>query len=193
MSNPLNNVLDKIDAINATDPNMERVDDQEQPKELVYGQRMSAALQAYGEASELLQIAARAQHIKRWAIPRKDYPMDRKGYLKWRTQLKIFHGNLIAEIMGSEGYTENQIKRVKDLLMKKNLQTDTEVQILEDVICLVFLHYYIDAFAIGKTEEKLIDILKKTWIKMSEKGHTLAQKLPLSVTVQSLLQKALVS
>lgn len=192
MSTPFQQVISAIDAINEQDPNLEKVNGETRPKELLYSERMTDRLKAFVESpSELLQIAARGQHVKRWSIPREDYPMDRKGYLKWRTVLKIKHGEIVGDIMATAGYSEPDIQHVKDLLMKKNLQKDPEAQTLEDVICLVFLEYYIDDFAAEHTDEKMISILQKTWGKMSEKGHEEALKLPLSEKVKSLVGRAL--
>ncbi len=193
MNTRLQNTLNAIDEINAQDPNQENLAWTSAPKELLYGQRMTQALKSFGQQSELLQIAARGQHLKRWAIPRQDYPMDRPGYLKWRTQLKIMHGELVGGIMRQNGYTEVEIKYVKDLLMKKDLKKNVESQTLEDAACLVFLEYHIADFAEGKSEEKLIDIIQKTWSKMSEKGHELALKLEYPAPVLALIQKALAS
>ncbi|MEP0369121.1 MAG: DUF4202 domain-containing protein [Cyclobacteriaceae bacterium] len=192
MDNKLNKVLEAIDEINAQDPNLEVSEGEKIPKELLYGQRMSAALKAFHEnASEILQIAARGQHIRRWDIPRSDYPMDRKGYLQWRTQLKMMHASIIEEIMKKHSYSEGEIKIAKDLLMKKGLKSNRDAQTLEDVICLVFLKYYIDDFAKGKEEDKMISILQKTWGKMSENGHKAAQRLSLSSETSTLVSKAL--
>lgn len=192
MDNKLDKVFEAIDEINAQDPNLEVSEGHKIPKELLYGQRMTAALSSFDKnASTPLQIAARGQHIRRWAIARSEYPMDRKGYLQWRTQLKMMHAGIIEEIMKKHSYSEDEIKTVKDLLMKKGLKSNQDTQTLEDVICLVFLQYYIDDFAKGKDQVKMIDILKKTWGKMSEKGHEAAQKLSLSPTTSALVSKAL--
>ena len=100
---------------------------------------MSSVLAKFApDASEVLQLAARCQHIRRWTVPRDAYPMDRKGYLQWRTHLKKFHGEQAAAIMHAEGYDSETIIQVVDLLNKKNLKRDPEMQTLEDVICLVF-------------------------------------------------------
>ncbi|REE02142.1 DUF4202 domain-containing protein [Marinoscillum furvescens] len=185
-------VIDAIDTINGQDPNQEEVNGQAYPKELLYSQRMTDKLLEFEpEASELLQIAARGQHIKRWSIPRESYSMDRKGYLKWRTVLKMKHGEIVGDLMTCTHYPKEDIQHVKDLLMKKNLNKDPEAQTLEDVICLVFLEHYIDDFAAEHTDEKMISILQKTWGKMSEKGHEAALKLPLSEKVKELVGKAL--
>ncbi len=191
MTDRLQKVFLQIDRINAEDKQIEISDGQAYPKELIYGQRMSETLTLFEQSSETLQIAVRAQHIKRWAIPRADYPMDRQGYLKWRTQLKIFHGDITAEIMEKSGYNESEIKEVRDLLMKKNLKSNINSQTLEDVACLVFLQYYIEDFISHKEEEMTINILRKTWSKMSENAHVLALKFEYSTEVSKLIGKAL--
>lgn len=193
MSN-LENILQAIDNVNSQDPNQETVDGQSVPKELLYSQRMSQCLtQFQPQASEELQIAARAQHIKRWSVPRSDYPMDRQGYKQWRTGLGKFHADTTAALMAEAGYTEEQQARVATLLQKKFLKRDEEVQCLEDVICLVFLEFYLEDFVAkhSSDENKLIGIIQKTWRKMSEKGHEAALKLPLSEAMGALVGKAL--
>ncbi|MFT6866823.1 MAG: hypothetical protein ACJA08_001661 [Cyclobacteriaceae bacterium] len=191
MTDRLQEVFRQIDKMNAEDKNIDSSNGVSHPKELIYGQRMTNTLSLFEAPSETLQIAIRAQHIKRWVIPRNDYPMDRPGYLKWRTKLKIFHGDLTAEIMGVNGYNELEIKEVKDLLMKKNIKTDLDSQTLEDVACLVFLQYYINDFTNEKEEEMMINVLRKTWPKMSEKAHDLALKFKYSPDVSKLIEKAL--
>lgn len=192
MSKKSEAVIQEIDAINSTDPNQENVHGKPVPKELLYSQRMTERLFAFAtDPSELLQIAARGQHIRRWEIPRSDYPMDRKGYLKWRTKLKLMHAEIVGQLMEKAGYQEAEIRSVQDLIMKKNLHKNPDTQTLEDVICLVFLEHYLDEFAQTKDDDKLVDILQKTWSKMSEKGHAAALKQPLSDKVKSLVSSAL--
>lgn len=184
----LNAAFEQIDNANKQDPNL----DQGIPKELLYSQRMSEELMAFNPAaSENLQLAARAQHIERWAIPRIDYPMDKAGYKKWRTQLAKHHAQRTTEIMQDNGFNPDDCQRVADMLQKKRLKLDDEVQTLEDVICLVFIRYYLEEFALKHDEDKLIDIIRKTWNKMSPKGHEAALKLDLSPAMASLVQKAL--
>lgn len=184
--------LAAFDAANQQDPNHETVNGQQVPKEWIYGQRMSARLTDFQpDASVTLQLAVRAQHICRWKIPRSDYPMDRQGYKRWRSDLARFHGETAAAIMQNQGYDEEAIQRVRDLLLKRGLKRDDEVQALEDVACLVFLEYYLEEFAAKHDEEKLIDIIRKTWNKMSPKGHEAALRLPLSDTMLQLVTKAL--
>lgn len=191
----LHGVITKIDSVNNRDPRSVILDDAEIPGELLYSQRMSKQLLAYAPtASEALQIAARAQHIARWSVPRDDYPPGRSGYRKWRSDLAIFHANKTAEIMQSEKnahYTEAEIERVKHLILKIDLKRDPETQCLEDVICLVFLKYYFTPFAKKHSEEKILKIIRKTWNKMSEKGHDWAMQLPLERDALNLIGNAL--
>lgn len=188
----LERTLAAFDAANREDPNSELVNGQMLPKELIYGQRMSEHLARFCPTASIpLQLAARCQHICRWKIPRADYPMDRQGYKRWRSDLAQFHGETAAVILAAQGYDEVTIQRVKDLLLKRGLKRDDEVQTLEDVICLVFIEHYLEEFAAKHDEEKLIDIIRKTWNKMSTKGHDAALQLPLSDAMLQLVTKAL--
>lgn len=190
----LEQTLAAFDQANAQDPNTEIVNGQPISKELIYGQRMTEQLHKFlSNPSEELQLAARSQHICRWKIPRSDYPMDRQGYKKWRLDLAVFHGETAGKILLQNGYSKETIQRVKDLLLKRSLKRDSEVQALEDVVCLVFIEFYLEDFANKHDEAKLIDIIQKTWNKMSDEGHTAALKLPLSNTMLTLVTKALQS
>ena len=183
-----------IDALNSQDPHMESVNGAKVPKELLYSKRMTNMLQEFcPDASENLKIAVRAQHIQRFTIPREKYSMDRKGYLQWRTELKKFHGEKTEGIMRSNGYDNEAIQKVNDLINKRKLKSDPETQTLEDVVCLVFLQYYFDAFIDKHVEEenKVIDIVQKTWKKMSEKGHAYALSLSHSEKALGIVNKAL--
>lgn len=188
----LEKTLAAFDTANLEDPNTEIVDGKSVAKEWIYAQRMSAQLHKFCESpSEALQLAARSQHICRWKSPRSDYPLDRSGYKKWRLDLAQLHGEIAGGIMAEHGYDETMIARVKDLLLKRSLKRDDEVQALEDVICLVFIEFYLEDFANKHDEEKLIDIIRKTWNKMSEKGHEAALNLPLSESMLGLVGRAL--
>lgn len=184
------NTLQRIDEANRQDPNL----DQGQPKELLYSERMSQRLAIFeSDASELLQIAARGQHIERWTSARSDYPEGRTGYKQWRAELGLYHAKRVGEIMQASGYCEEDCDRAKYLVQKRGLGRDPETQCLEDVICLVFIEHYMADFAAksGYSEDKLIDIIQKTWKKMSEKGHAAALALPLADDLKALIGKAL--
>jgi len=183
--------IKRFDEYNHQDPKIVADQHGEIPFNLLYGRRMSEKLDDfYPAASEHLKLATRCQHIGRWEIPRMDYPKDRTGYLKWRSQLKLHHAKIASGILQEVGYDDETIVKVKDLLMKKQLKQNPETQILEDVICLVFLEYYFDDFSEEHNEEKLVTILKKTIDKMSQSGVEEALKLPLSEKANSLIAQA---
>ena len=182
----------QFDTLNGQDPNKEVVDGKVVPKELLYAQRMSDRLLQYAPtASEALQLAARCQHLCRWEIPRSTFPLGRKGYNQWRSKLKIFHADKAAEVLEQVGYDQETIDRVSFLVRKKQLKKDAETQLLEDVICLVFLAFYFEKFAAKHPKEKVIDILQKTWRKMSEQGQQAALDLPLPTETKALIGEAL--
>jgi hypothetical protein len=188
----LDEAFERFDEANSEDPNSELVDGADVPKELVYGRRMSARLDAFApEAPEAVKLAARAQHIRRWEVPRESYPEGRAGYLKWRTDLYKRHGDTAGRIMADVGYDDETIERVKTLLRKRGLKTDPDVQTLEDVICLVFLEHYFHDFAKKHQEDKLIPIIQKTWNKMTERAHAAALKLDYAPEDLAMIQKAL--
>lgn len=190
----LEKALHLIDEKNALDPNKEVYQNEEYPKELLYSKRMFAQLLDFKpSASDELKIAIRAQHIGRWEIPRSDYPPNKIGYFKWRNELKKKHASLTSEILKNLGFSEEFSSRVSFLINKKALKNDIETQTLEDVACLVFLEYYFESFSLKHEEEKIIDIVKKTWNKMSDLGHEHALKLNLSPSCQNLVGKALQS
>jgi Domain of unknown function (DUF4202) len=181
-----------IDAENAQDPNTEIFQSATFPKELLYSNRMHKRLMSFHpNASEAVQIASKAQHIRRWDIPRESYPMDRLGYLKWREDLKKFHAKTTAAILEISGYDVEFIARVSFLIEKKLLKKDEETQLLEDVICLVFLEHYFDSFVPKHDAEKMKNIILKTWNKMSENGHQEALKLNFSASNFELIKEAL--
>lgn len=183
-----------IDEANKQDPNREDYEGKSWPKELLYSERMTQWVERLApEASEALRLATRAQHICRWKIARNGYPMNKAGYYKWRTDLAKFHADTTAEILSQVGYDGATIGKVRDLLQKKNLKTDSDVQTLEDAAALVFLEYHFAEFAQrdDMDEGKTVDIVRKTWAKMSDRGHEAALELSLSPRARVLIEKAL--
>lgn len=185
-----------FDQANAEDPNNEIADGKEYPKELLYAQRMSAMQERYApEASEAVKLAVRAQHIQRWKIPRSNYPMDRQGYLQWRTGLYRFHAETAARIMQESGYDDAMTARVTSIVSKKGLKVNAETQLMEDVVDLVFIEHYITGFAAQHPEydeEKWLQIIRKTWQKMSPRAHqfVLAGNIRLPEALAPLILKA---
>lgn len=170
-----------FDLYNSKDPNTETYNGVTYPKEVLYGQRMTARLNAYApQASIALQLAARCQHIGRWEIARNSYPMDKKGYLQWRSFEKMHQAKIAEQLLTECGFDQETIEKVKFLLLKKELTTNDETKTLEDVICLVFIEFYLDDFAAPHDDEKVIDILKKTIKKMTPHALEEASKIKVS-------------
>jgi hypothetical protein len=186
-----------FDKANAEDPNFELFNGKEYPKELLYALRMTEMQEIYvPEASETLKLAVRAQHIQRWKSPRSDFPMDRQGYLRWRTGLYKFHAETAADLIKSVGYDDATIERVKANIGKKGMKVNPETQLTEDVAGLVFIQYYMFEFASNHPEydeDKWIQIIKKTWQKMSPRAHefALAGKIKLPEALVPLILKAI--
>ncbi|MBU0751894.1 MAG: DUF4202 domain-containing protein [Gammaproteobacteria bacterium] len=191
-SDRFNRAIELFDAANAEDPNQ----DQGQPKELLYARRMTEMIGRFApEAPEAVQLAVRAQHIQRWKVPRNSYPMDRNGYLQWRTGLYKFHAETAGSLLEQAGYDQATIDRVKTAVGKKGLKVNAETQMLEDVTDLVFIEHYMLGFAgqhADYTEEKWLEIIRKTWKKMSDdaRAFALSGKLKLPEPLVPLITKA---
>lgn len=184
--------LELIDGAHAQDPNRIVVDGKDQPYELHYSQKMSSYLQKRCSSSpDLLRLAIRAQHLRRWEIPRHSYAMNKQGYYSWRTALKNRQAELVFQICLDSGYSEEDAHRVAALVRKENLKNDEETQILEDVACLVFLDDQFEEFEKLHDEDKIVTILRKTWAKMSERGHELSLEIPMSEHAKYLVTKAI--
>lgn len=163
-----------FDAANAEDPNQ----DEGQPKELLYARRMTEMLGRFApQAGEVAQLAVRAQHIRRWTVPRANYPLSKPGYFAWRTGLYRFHAETAGELMRQAGYDEATIAQVKTAVGKQDLKTNPDTQLVEDVSCLVFIEHYMLGFAGQQaeyTEQKWLGIIRKTWSKMSTAAQAFA-------------------
>lgn len=170
MTNRFEAVIAAIDEANAADPTPDG--ETGRPAALVYGERMSAELDRLcPDASETLRIAARGQHIERWTSPRANYPEGRAGYLAWRTDLARFHAERVAAIMADAGYEDDAREDVARLLRKEGIKRNPETQMLEDVICFVFVRHYLAAFAKKHAAEDISRILTKTARKMSPEAR----------------------
>jgi hypothetical protein len=188
----LQRVLAAIDAVNAEDPNKVELDGRQEPAELVYGRRITETLRRMVAApSEPMRIAARGQHTGRWRLARRSYPEGRAGYLAWRREQRVNQAKRLGQIMATEGYGADDIARVGALIRKENMRADAEVQVFEDVICVMFFEHYLRDFLPRVTEEKLAEILVKTWGRMSPLGRRHALMLDLPQTVTHLMQREL--
>jgi hypothetical protein len=188
-----NQTLARFDAANAEDPNQ----DEGQPKELLYGQRMSDMIGRFApDASEAAQLAVRAQHIERWKVPRNTYPMTKEGYHAWRTGLYAFQANTAGELMRQAGYDDAMIERVKKAVGKRGIKSNPETQLLEDIADLVFIEHYLVAFVQSKPdydEAKWLGIILKTWQKMSKnaQAYALSGQIKLPEHLIPLITKAI--
>jgi len=181
--------MEMFDAANAEDPNR---DASGAPKELAYARQMSAWLvRLEPNAPDEVRLAVRAQHIRRWEIPRDSYPAGRSAYLAWRRNLGRFHADTAGAIMRDCGVDDDTVLRVQAIIRKERFKTDRLAQLLEDVACLVFLDHYFAPFAGDQAEDSMVNILRKTWKKMSEAGRAAALQIEYSPQCQALLDKAL--
>ena len=185
-----------IDAANAQDPNIVSADGKDWPKELIYSERMSDMLNRFKpDADDAQKLAIRAQHIERWKSPRNAYPMDRIGYLTWRKDLYKIQANTAAELLHQAGYGTEEVERVRTAVSKKNIKANPDTQLLEDVTDLCFMEHYLLEF-VNKhpdySEEKWIEIIQKTWRKMSvdAQNFALAGKIKLPESLTPLILKA---
>ena len=188
-----------IDAANSEDPNRETADGKDWPKELLYSHRMSDMLQRYApDADEAMRLAIRAQHIQRWKSRRDAYPMDRIGYLQWRKDLYKIQAQTAADLLAQAGYGDDVISRVRQAVAKQRIKENPDTQLLEDVTGLVFIEHYMQAFADKHpeyAEEKWLDIIRKTWKKMSGPAQqfALSGSIKLPEPLVPLIQKAVAS
>ena len=194
-SSPYQAVIADIDACNAGDPRQDIIGGGSRPREVVYSERMSECLtRLYPDASEELRIAARAQHICRWQIARDHYPLGRDGYSAWRSACREHHAALTGSVMRRHGYPETQIAHVAAIIKKQRLKRDPESQALENVVAVVFAQHYLDEFAAAHpsyTDEKFVDILRKTLRKMDAVGHAAVIALQVPPRVERLVEMAL--
>lgn len=193
MSTRFQSAIAAIDAANARDPRTISVDGISRAQELVYSERMSECLERlYPEASELLRLAARAQHIRRWEIARSDFALGRDGYNAWRKVCRDHHAKLTTEILLAAGYSEDEAAQVAGFIRKEHMKRDPQSQALENVVGVVFVEHYLDDFLAKHAdydEAKVIAIIAKTLRKMSADGHAAILELPLSPAVRALVNK----
>ena len=194
MSDParFRRALAAIDAANADDPNRIEVRGETRPKELAHAALVSEWIERLMPgAGEALRLAARAHHVRRWEIARTTFPADRAGYHRWRVALHAHHARVVGELLAAAGYTPDEIARVQDLVRKRGLGRDPEVQALEDALCLVFLETQLAELADRMDAAKLVDVTRKTLRKMSPDAVALADGLPLAPRERELLGRAI--
>jgi Domain of unknown function (DUF4202) len=177
-----------IDAANAADPTVIVIDGQERPKELAHAELVTEWVRRLDPApSEPLLLAARAHHLRRWTIPRASYPTGRAGYLTWRRTLHEQHAREVAEILEQVGYDDATVARVQDVVRKRGLGKDPDVQTLEDALCLVFVQTQLRDLAQRLDPDTLPGVIEKTKKKMSDRAIELALGLDLTPDERALL------
>jgi hypothetical protein len=183
--------LRRIDAVHAEDPTRIEWQGRPVPREQLHAERASDWIQRLDpEAGELLRLAARAHHLRRWQLPRSDYPEGRAGYHAWRRELQRCHAAEAGSLLEACGFEPKEIERVQALIQKRGLVRYPEVQRLEDVLCLVFVETQLEEFASRHPEEKIVEILRKSLRKMSPEGRAAAASIELPPSTGALLAKA---
>lgn len=179
-------------AANAEDPNT--IDDGgvQRPRELLDAERLAGWVKRLApQASEPLTLASYCQHLRRWESPRESYEPGRIGYLKWRKDLQRFHADASEHILREAGYGDETVLAVREINLKQGLRANADAQTMEDALCLSFLEHELAAFSAKHDDAKVIDIVQKTWRKMSDRAHAIALTLPLSGRPLELVQRAL--
>jgi hypothetical protein len=186
----------RIDAANGLDPTRIVVRGVERPKELAHAElatewawrlREVDAL----EPSEALLLAARAHHIERWTVPRGSYPDGRTGYLQWRTGLHRFHAERAAALLRESGYDGATIEATARVIRKERPRSNPDSQTLEDALCLVFLETQLELDWERIDADKMVEVLRKTWRKMSPAGRDAALALDLGERARTIVARAL--
>lgn len=181
-----------IDTAHAADPNRTA---EGRPAELVYADRMEAwVARASAEPTPLLRLAARCQHLERWSVPRASFPEGKTGYLNWRRSLYTKQAERARTLLLEAGVAAEEAGEVATWVSKTGLKTNAGTQALEDAACLVFLENEIGAFAAQHADyprEKFVEIIRKTWRKMSPRGQELARTLSLPPGIAALIDEAL--
>ena len=191
MNDRLQQALLRFDQYNSADPNLFSWQGETCPQELFLAQKLHEwVLKLAPDASEPLILASRCQHIGRWEITRKSYPEGRIGYLTWRKALARHHAGIAEGILRDTGYPSDVVDRVTTIVMKQGIKQDADVQTMENALCLVFLQYQYEDFHPAHGE-KIVDILKKSLLKMDAAGHKWALTLPYSQAGMAHIEKAL--
>ncbi len=184
--------IEAIDAANSDDPHTIEVRGEVRPKELAHAALMTEWLARLDPgADDAQRLAARAHHLRRWTLPRSSYPEGRTAYLRWRTALKKQHAVDVAAILVDVGYDEATITRVQGIIRKEGLATDPAVQTHEDALCLVFLETQLAATIDDLGDEKMLEVIRKTAAKMSDRALELVGDLPMRARDRALISRAL--
>jgi len=192
--NKLDAAIELFDTYNKQDPRTFVYGGSSYPQEYFFAIKLyDWVLKLDADASEELRLASRSQHIGRWEIPRDSYPEGREPYLKWRKNLALHHAHIASALMQEAGYGDEQIDRVKQIVLKQRIKVDAEVQTIENALCLVFLEFQYEEFCKKHAHDpdKIVNILRKSLLKMDAHGHSFALNLPYSDNGLQLIKAAL--
>jgi Domain of unknown function (DUF4202) len=181
-----------IDAVNADDPNTLFVRGELGPKEQAHAEMAVEWIRRLvAEPSDALLLAARSHHVRRWEIRRDSEPEGRNGYLVWRRKLEQHHAAVAADALAGAGVDPTTIARVSDIIRKRRIKSDAEVQVFEDALCLVFIETQFADLAARLDEDHMVEVTAKTLQKMTHAGRELALTLPLDPDAVRIVEKAL--
>ncbi len=158
-----------IDAANATDPR----EHDGVPLALAQGRRAEEwVVRLDPDASDALRLAARAHHLRRWELARSDFPEGRAGYLRWRRAQRDRHARDLVALLDNAGVDGSISARAAQIVAKRGLGSDPEVQTFEDAVSLTFLETELLS-VLGRLNDdsKAADIVAKTLAKMSAAGR----------------------
>ncbi len=185
--------LAAIDTANADDPNTVVVRGVELPLAQAHGRLADEWVQRLQpDADDALRIAARAHHLRRWELPRTEYPDGRPGYLRWRRDQKARHAADVEGLLVASGYDATVIGRVQALIRRDDLATDAATKAVEDAACLVFLETQLNSLAGRLTPERLGEVIRKTAAKMSPAGLAMTADVPLTESERAFVRRALI-
>jgi hypothetical protein len=181
----------RFNEANGRDPTKVPSQDASRPRELLFAEHLEAWVYKLTPSPSLaLRLASRCQHLRRFEMPRQNYPEGRVAYLKWRKDLAHFHAQEAALIMQEVGIPEELIGAVRAIQLKQELKQNADTQLMEDALCLSFLEFELDEFASRHNDAKVIDILQKSWRKMSPRAHGFALTLPFQGRTLDLVRQA---
>jgi hypothetical protein len=181
-----------IDSANEADPTSVAARGIELPLALAHGRLAAEWVSVlHPDADELLLLAARAHHLRRWELPRSSYPEGRSGYIAWKRDQRQRHAVDVGALLAATGYLPAEIERVQALVRRDRLATDPGAQAVEDAACLVFIETQLADVARRLDRELLIGVLRKTARKLSPAGIAAIDKIPLAAAERSLLTEAM--
>ncbi|MGO1244454.1 MAG: DUF4202 domain-containing protein [Sphingobacterium sp.] len=191
MANKVQTALNKFDDYNENDPNIFVWHHASYPQELFLADKLYDWVNKLAPTrSTALTLASKSQHIGRWEIPRSSFAMDKNGYLNWRKELALHHASTTRDILVNLDFSDELISQVEQIILKKKIKGNPDVQTMENALCLVFLEFQYEKFY-PKHEEKIVNILKKSLLKMDKVGHKFALQLPYSETGLKYIEAAL--